>query len=110
MVEGIVTVTDNNFEKEVLKSDVPVMLDFWATWCPPCKMIAPTIDELAKDYKDKLKVGKIDVDENGQIATQLSVMNIPTIIFFKDGKEHKRMVGINPKGIFEKEIKHLIGK
>lgn len=110
MVEEIVTVTDNNFEKEVLKSGVPVMLDFWATWCPPCKMIAPTIDELAKDYKGKLKVGKIDVDGNGQIATQLGVMNIPTIIFFKDGKEHKRMVGANPKKIFEQEIKHLIGK
>jgi thioredoxin 1 len=85
--------TDSNFKKEVLESDQPAMVDFWASWCGPCKMIAPFIDELAKEYAGKMKIGKIDVDSNSKIATEYGVMSIPTIIFFKNGKVLNQIVG-----------------
>ncbi|MDD5252893.1 MAG: thioredoxin [Candidatus Omnitrophota bacterium] len=85
--------TDSNFKKEVLESKQPAMVDFWATWCGPCKMIAPFIDELAKEYAGKMKIGKIDVDSNSKVATEYGVMSIPTIIFFKDGKVLNQIVG-----------------
>ena len=110
MAEGVINLTDVDFEKEILKSDLPVMVDFWASWCMPCKMIAPTVKELAKDYKGKLKVAKIDIDDNSQIATNMNVMNIPTVIFFKNGKEYKRMIGVNPKRSFIDIIKELLGE
>lgn len=78
--------TDGDFKKEVLESDLPVLVDFWATWCGPCKSIAPHIDELAKEYVGKMKIGKVDVDNNSKIPTQYGVMSIPTIMFFKKGK------------------------
>ncbi len=84
---------DQNFEKEVLKSDLPVLVDFWASWCSPCKMAGPVIDQLEKDYAGKVKVGKLNVDENPQIAQKYMVMSIPTVIIFKNGKEIKRQVG-----------------
>lgn len=108
--EGVINVTDDNFEEEVLKSKLPVMVDFWAEWCPPCKMIAPIVDELARDYKGKLKVAELDVDNGTGTATEFGVMNIPTIMFFKDGKEYKRIIGANPKRVFENTIKELIGE
>jgi len=88
---------DQNFEKEVLKSDIPVLVDFWANWCGPCKMAGPIIDQLEEKYAGKIKVGKLDVDENPQISQKYTVMSIPTVIIFKDGKEIKRQVGFPGK-------------
>jgi len=85
--------TDANFKKEALESDLPVMVDFWAPWCGPCKMIAPHVEEMAKAYAGKMKIGKIDVDSNSKIATHYGVMSIPTIIFLKKGKVMDQLVG-----------------
>ncbi len=85
--------TDANFKKEVLESDLPVLVDFWAAWCGPCKMIAPHVEELAKEYAGKMKIGKVDVDANSKIATRYGVMSIPTIIFLKKGKVMGQLVG-----------------
>ncbi len=92
-----VKVTDNNFSKEVLKADKPVLVDFYADWCSPCKMIKPIIKDLAKKYGDQLKVCQLDVDANQGIAGKYSVMSIPTLILFEDGKIKDKMVGYVPK-------------
>ncbi|MDD5561483.1 MAG: thioredoxin [Candidatus Omnitrophica bacterium] len=89
--------TDADFKKEVLESNQLTLVDFWATWCGPCKMIAPHIDELAKEYTGRIKIGKIDVDSNPRVATEYGVMSIPTIIFFKKGKVLSQIVGIASK-------------
>ncbi len=90
-------VTDANFEQEVLKSSVPVLVDFWAAWCGPCKVIAPTVDQLAVEYAGKMKVVKLDVDANVEISSRYSVLNIPTLMLFKDGNAVEKMVGALPK-------------
>jgi thioredoxin 1 len=96
--------TDANFKKEVLESDLPVLIDFWAAWCGPCKMVAPFIDELAKEYAGKMKIGKIDIDTNSKVATQYGVMSIPTIIFFKKGKILNQLVGAVSKLDLKRKI------
>jgi len=90
--------TDSNFKKEVLESETPVVVDFWATWCGPCRMVAPVIEEIAQEYAGKVKVGKVDVDENSRIASEFGIMSIPTIMIFKNGKVMKQMVGALSKG------------
>lgn len=92
-----VTITDENFENEVIKSDVPVLLDFWATWCGPCKAIAPIVEDLANEYNGKVKIGKVDVDDNQQTAIKYGVRSIPTLLIFKDGKVSNSIVGAVPK-------------
>jgi len=96
--------TDHSFKKEVLDSELPVLIDFWASWCGPCKMIAPLIDELAKEYAGKMKIGKIDVDANPKVATEYGVMSIPTIIFFKKGKIMGQLVGAASKSDLKRKI------
>jgi len=96
--------TDENFKKEVLESSLPVLVDFWAHWCGPCKMITPFVEELAKEYKDKMKVGKIDVDNNPRITTQYGIMSIPTLVFFKNGKITDQLTG----AINKSALKHKI--
>lgn len=90
-------VTDNNFKDEVIKSDKPVLVDFWADWCGPCKMVAPVVEDLAEEYEDQLKVCKLDVDANQATASEYGVMSIPTLIYFKDGEEVDKIVGYQPK-------------
>ena len=96
--------TDLNFKKEVLEAGLPVLVDFWAAWCGPCKKIAPLIDELAKEYVGKMKIGKVDVDTNSKIATEYGVMSIPTIIFFKNGKIMNQLVGLVSKLDLKRKI------
>ncbi|MFA6129871.1 MAG: thioredoxin [Candidatus Omnitrophota bacterium] len=96
--------TDANFKKEVLESSQLALVDFWAAWCGPCKMIAPHIDELAKEYAGRVKVGKVDVDTNPKVATEYGVMSIPTIIFFKNGKVFNQIVGAASKLDIKRKI------
>ena len=90
-------VSDATFENDVIKADLPVLVDFWAAWCGPCRMVAPVLEEIAAEYSDKLKVVKLDVDENGNTAAQLGISSIPTLILYKGGKPVERVVGFQPK-------------
>ncbi len=97
-------VTDETFNEEVLKSSTPTLVDFWAIWCGPCRMVAPVVDEIAREQTGKLRVMKLDVDENQNTAMAYEVMSIPTLILFKDSKPIERIVGFRPKGDLEKKI------
>jgi thioredoxin 1 len=102
------TVTTGTFEAEVVKSAIPVVADFWAEWCGPCRMIAPVLKELAKDYKDKLKVAKINVDEEPDLASRYGIQSIPTLLFFKGGQLVKQQIGAVPRPVLEKIVKELV--
>ncbi len=102
--------TDDNFQSEVLESDKPVLVDFWAEWCMPCLMLTPIIEELHDAYDDKIKVGKLNVDENRMTASQYDVMSIPTVKLFKDGKVVKEFIGVQPKQVYEDAIKEVLGE
>lgn len=97
-VTSTITVNDENFEDEVLRSDIPVLVDFWAEWCGPCKVVGPTIEALASDYQGKVKVAKLNVDDNPEAAGRFGVRSIPTLIVFKDGEAQQAAVGVKPKG------------
>lgn len=102
-MEHIVKITKDNFNKEVVKSKLPVIVDFWAEWCMPCKAISPVIDEIAGEFYGRFTVAKINVDEDAELAADLMVMNIPTLVFFKDGREINRAVGaLSKKEILKK--------
>lgn len=105
-----VTLTDANFEEEVLQSDQPVLVDFWATWCAPCRAIAPTIEELAADFDGRAKIAKLDVDDNPQTAMQFNVRSIPTLLFFKDGKVAGQQAGAVPKKQLASKLEELVGQ
>ncbi len=102
-----VTITDANFQQEVLESDLPVLIDFWAEWCGPCRMIAPTIEQLAKEFEGRAKVGKVDVDSNPQISMNYGVRSIPTLLFFKDGQVVDQLVGAAAKNVLADKLESL---
>ncbi len=100
--------TESNFEKEVLESDIPVMIDFYADWCGPCQMMGPVVEELAKDYDGKVKVGKVNTDEQQQLAGSFGVMSIPNFVFIKNGKVVDRAIGGMPKAALSEKIEQML--
>ena len=108
MSEHVIEVTDGNFEQDVLGSDQPVLVDFWAQWCGPCRMIAPIVEQVAGDYAGRARVGKLNVDENNSVPQKYGIKGIPTLILFKGGKEEERIVGATSKDAIARMIdKHL---
>jgi thioredoxin 1 len=105
----IVTLQDSTFEQEVLKSDVPVLVDFWAVWCGPCKAIAPVVEELATQYRGKIKVAKLDVDHHQQVPQQYGIRSIPTLLMFKGGRVVDTIIGAVPKSKLEDSFKKVLG-
>ena len=108
MADNITTLTDTNFNEEVKGSDQPVLVDFWAEWCGPCKMIAPILEEIATEQAGKIRIGKLNVDDAPTTAQQFQVMSIPTLILFKDGEVQKRVVGARGKGQLLEEISEFL--
>ena len=106
--EAVLEFTDDNFEAEVLNSDVPVLVDFWAEWCQPCRMLTPTIEELAEEYKGKAKVGKVDADTQREISVKYGVNAIPTVLVFKNGEVSEKFVGLTGKDQFENALNAVL--
>ncbi len=102
------SITAANFDTEVAKSELPVLIDFWAEWCMPCRMIAPVVAELAKTYAGKIKIGSVDVDAQNELASRFGIISIPTLIVFKDGEEYRKKVGAVPKHEIEALFKDLV--
>lgn len=108
MSENIIKIDQSSFQKTVVESQKPVLVDFWAEWCGPCRAVAPYIEELAGEYKDKAGFAKINVDENPQLASQYGVMSIPTIIIFKNGKPEQQVIGFKPKSELKKLLDNVL--
>ena len=109
MADDILTLSDATFDETIAGSDTPVLVDFWAEWCGPCKMIAPTLAEIASEQKGKLAIGKLNVDDNPDTARRFDVMSIPTLLVFKDGQQVKRLVGAKGKGQLLQDLAEYIG-
>ncbi len=105
---NVLEVTDQTFEQEILNSDIPALVDFWAAWCGPCRMVAPVVEELAAEYGGKIKIAKMNVDQNQQTPAKFGIRNIPTLILFKEGKAVNTIIGAQPKSVIEEEIKKLL--
>jgi thioredoxin 1 len=105
---SLLHLTDSNFKKEVLESGLPVLVDFWAPWCGPCKMVTPVVEELAKEYRGRVKVGKINIDENSAVATHYAVMSIPTIMFFNQGRVVDQVTGALGKADLKRKIEESL--
>jgi thioredoxin 1 len=104
-----VTVTDKSFTEDVLQSDKPVLVDFWATWCGPCRMVAPVLEQIASDYPDQITIAKVDIDANPGVARDYQIMSIPTMAVFQGGKIVKQIVGARPKSAILKELADYVG-
>ncbi len=107
-MSDLLHVSDETFDAEIMKSELPAMVDFWAEWCGPCRMVGPVVEELAAQYKGKIKVAKMDVDKNRQTPAKFGIRNIPTLIFFKGGQVAQTIIGAQPKSAIEDELKKLL--
>ena len=107
-MSDLLEVTDESFENEIINSDLPALVDFWAAWCGPCRMVGPVVEELAKEYEGKIKFAKMDVDQNRQTPTKFGIRSIPTLIFFKGGEVAQTIIGAQPKSNIDEELKKLI--
>jgi thioredoxin 1 len=108
IMADVLQVTDQTFEEEIIKASTPAMVDFWAEWCGPCKMVAPTVEELAKEYKGKIKVAQMNVDQNRATPQRFGIRNIPTLILFKNGEVAQTIIGAHPKAHIDGELKKLL--
>ncbi|MFZ0448925.1 MAG: thioredoxin [Desulfatiglandaceae bacterium] len=107
-MSDVLHVTDGNFDEEIIKSDTPAMVDFWAEWCGPCKMVGPVVAELATEYQGKIKIAKMDVDKNRETPARFGIRNIPTLILFKGGEVAETIIGAHPKDYIDGELKKLL--
>lgn len=107
-MSDVLQVTDQNFDEEIIKSNIPAMVDFWAEWCGPCKMVGPVVEELAEDYKGRIKIASMNVDGNRETPARFGIRNIPTLILFKGGEVAQTIIGAHPKSHIDEELKKLL--